>query len=252
VIYITHRFRFALACLLAVLLATVLSQTGKAQDKEQEFTNKSQIKVFHLYNVGKVEEANEIMVALRNMVDPRTKIYLLASTNDVVVNAPPDLLTRIGQVIEELDHPKHAYRLTYTLNESENGRRIGVQHFSMVALLGQRIVLKQGDKVPVLTGSYNTEQKAEQTQFTYLDIGMNFDSTLDEFAHGLRLRSKVEQSSVAAEAATGKMADDPIVRQSLLEGTSVIVPGKPLMLGSIDVVGSTRHIDIEVVAEPLS
>jgi hypothetical protein len=44
---------------------------------------------------------------------------------------------------------------------------------------------------------------------------------------------------------------EPVIRQSVLEGTSVITPGKPLNLGAIDFTGSTRHMDIEVVAEPL-
>jgi hypothetical protein len=37
----------------------------------------------------------------------------------------------------------------------------------------------------------------------------------------------------------------------VLEGTSVVVPGKPINLGAIDIVGSTRHVDIEVVVEQL-
>ncbi len=209
-------------------------------------------RVFHLENVASQNEANEILVAIRVMIDPSDRLDLVSSTSDVVASAPAPELTRIGQIIKELDRPKHPYRITYTLAESDNGKRIGVQHFSMVAILGERVQLKQGDKVPVLTGSYSTEKAAEQSQFTYLDIGMNFVTTLDQFAGGLRLKSRVEQSSVASAPQSGKLADDPIVRQSLLEGTSVLTPGKPLNLGGIDIVGSTRHLDIEVVAEPIS
>lgn len=236
---------------LALAFTAVLPYCLPAQEKASDFYSRSSIKVFHLSNVGKVEEANEIVIALRNMINPQDKIYLVASSNDVVASAPPEELSRIGQLISELDHPKRTYRVTYTLNESDGGRRVGVQHFSMLVLLGQRVVLKQGDKVPVLTGSYSTEKAAEQTQFTYLDVGVNLDTTLDAFAAGLRLRSKVEQSSVAAEPSGSKLADDPIVRQSVLEGTSVIVPGKPMNLGAIDIVGSTRHVDVELVVEQM-
>jgi hypothetical protein len=33
---------------------------------------------------------------------------------------------------------------------------------------------------------------------------------------------------------------------------STITPGKPLTLGTLDVAGTTRHIDIQIVAEPAS
>ncbi len=205
-------------------------------------------RVFHLANVATDAEAQRIDSAIRNMVDPQTKIYLVEETHDIVVSAPAEQIEIVGKLVSELDRPKKAYRLIYTIAESENGKRIGVQHFAMVVLVGQRIMLKQGDKIPVATGSYSSG--TVQTQFTYLDVGMNFDSTLDQFGAGLRLRSKVEQSSGSESVPMGNV-QEPIIRQSTIEGTSVIVPGKPLILGSLDIVGSTRHTDIEVIAEPL-
>ncbi len=208
------------------------------------------IQVFHLTNVAQTNDASEILIALRNMVAPSDKMYLLTTTNDVVVSAPPDQMAEIGRLISELDKPKPIYRLTYTLTESDNGKRIGVQHFGLVVVTGQQALLKQGDKIPVLTGNYNQDSATQQTQFTYIDVGINIDATLDRFAGGLRLRSKVEQSS-AAPPQSGSVPQDPIIRQTLLQGTSVVTIGKPQTVGSIDIVGSTRHIDIEVVAEPI-
>ena len=208
------------------------------------------VQIFHLKNVAQTNDANEIMVALRNMVNPVDKIYLLPSTNDIVVAAPPDQIALMGRLISELDVPKPTYRLTYTLIESDNGRRVGVQHFAMVVVTGQQVVMKQGDKIPILTGNFNKDSTTQQTEFTYIDVGMNIDATLDRFAGGLRLRSQVEQSS-AVSPLPNSVAQDPVIRQSKLQGTSVLTPGKPQTVGSIDIVGSTRHIDIEVIAEPL-
>jgi hypothetical protein len=63
-----------------------------------------------------------------------------------------------------------------------------------------------------------------------------------------RNRSKVEQSSIAEEK-SGVGAGDPIVRQTVIEGTAFLAVGKPLILGSIDISGSTRRLDIEVMME---
>jgi hypothetical protein len=42
---------------------------------------------------------------------------------------------------------------------------------------------------------------------------------------------------------------DAVIRQTVLEGTSFLNPGKAMMLGSVDVPGSTRHLDVEVLME---
>lgn len=108
--------------------------------------------------------------------------------------------------------------------------------------------MKQGSRVPLVTGSEGTGQPAGSTQIQYLDIGLNLDAALDATPDGARVRSKIEQSSVAAER-TAFGAQDPLVRQLVMETTSELTPGKPLLLGSMDVPESTRHIDIDVVLE---
>jgi hypothetical protein len=90
-----------------------------------------------------------------------------------------------------------------------------------------------------------------QTQFTYLDVGMNFDATLTAMGNNALLKSSVEQSSVAPEKSDIGGIQEPIVRQSSLKGVALLAPGKPQMLGSMDIPGSTTHLDIEVLMEPL-
>lgn len=234
----------------AVGLLGSLLLSPSLQAQAPASSGQNPIQVFHLTNVAQANDASEIMVALRNMGNPNDKIYLLPSTNDIVVSAPSDQMALLGHLIAELDQPKPTYRLTYTLTESDNGKRIGVQHFAMVVVTGQQVVMKQGDKIPVLTGNFNKDTATQQTEFTYIDVGMNIDATLDRFAGGLRLRSQVDQSSAVPPMANS-VAQDPVIRQSRLQGTSVLTPGKPQTVGSIDIVGSTRHIDVEVIAEPL-
>jgi len=211
------------------------------------------IKTYYLTSVTQQNDANEILIAMRNMLNPRAKLYLIASQNAILLSAPPDDQALAQRIIKDLDHPHRAYRLTFTLADSENGKRIGIQHFAIIVAAGQRTTLKQGSKVPVMTGS---TKDAQQTQFQYLDVGMNFDVSLSDSPGGLLLKAKVEDSSVGSPSeygnTSGPLAQEPIVHQTALEGTSIVTLGKPLTLGSVDVAGSTRHVDIEVVAEPVS
>ena len=82
------------------------------------------------------------------------------------------------------------------------------------------------------------------SQVQYLDVGLNIEASLD----GDRLRSKVEQTGVAEEK-SGIGSQDPIVRQTTIEATSDMAPGKTLVLGSLDIPGTTRHQEIEATAE---
>jgi hypothetical protein len=61
----------------------------------------------------------------------------------------------------------------------------------------------------------------------------------------------VEDSSVAPQPPEIGGVKEPIIRQATLRGESLLTPGKPLMLGSVDIPGSTSHLDIEVVMQQL-
>jgi len=190
------------------------------------------------------------VVAVRNMLDPQVKIYLVPSQNAIAIRATADEIALAQKIIHDLDKPRKSYRLTYTITELDGGKRVGVQHYSMILTDGQRSVMKQGHKVPVVTGSYSDKTSQTESQVTYLDVGMNFDATLGGYGNGGLLRTKVEQLDMVDEK-SGLGPQDPIVRQSALEGTVNLLPGKPVVLGSLDVPGSTRHLDVDVMMEPL-
>jgi len=207
-------------------------------------------RTFYLKNGNDVNEANEIQTALRNMLDPSDRIYYVPSHNAIVLRATPEQMVLAPQLLSDLDRPRKSYRLTYTITETDQGKRIGTEHFDLIVVSGVRTTLKNGSKIPILTGSYDAGAKEEQTQFTYLDIGLNLDVTVDEAVDGVRLRTKIERSSIAEEpSVVGK--EDPIVRQTVLEGASILMPGKPVILGSLDVAGTTRHLDVDVLMEPV-
>jgi type II secretory pathway component GspD/PulD (secretin) len=240
--------------------ASVWAQTGDTtppdkgiaasrQDNPPARVDTRPMQTYYLANSSQPTDGNEVTIAIRNLLPPDVKIYLVPSQNAIVVRATPDELLLVQKIINDLDRPRKAYRLIYTITETDGDKRVGTQHFAMIVAAGQRTVLKQGSKVPIATGSYSAASTSgAQTQFTYVDVGMNFDATLDEFANGVRLRTKVEQLSVA-EQMSGVSSQDPVIRQSSLEGASFLTLGKPLVLGSMDIPGATRHLDVEVVME---
>jgi type II secretory pathway component GspD/PulD (secretin) len=237
------------------------SDSAKQPNPCQTQTGPISTKVFYLENTkpaapfmsGYRDYANgpaeEIQVALKNMLCPADRVFLMGSQGAIAVQGDSAQLDLAEKLIRQLDRPDKAYRLTYTMTELDGGKTISTQHFSMIALDGQHTSMKEGSKIPVATGSVGKGDDM-QTEFTYLDIGMNFDSSIEEVANGVRLQAKVEQSSLG-QPSTIAGVQEPVVRQTVLQGTSFLTLGKPVMLGSVDVPNTTRHFDIAVVADEL-
>ena len=201
----------------------------------------------YLTNLTQENDANYLVSDLRNML-PQAKVYYVPSQAAISLRASPDDIALAQRILADLDKTKKIYRLTYTMTERDGARTIGVQHFAIVVASGSKTDFKQGSRVPIATGSRNSPSGTPDTEVTYIDVGQEIEATLDSYLDGVRLRTKVVQSSVA-EDKSGVGNSDPVIRQTSLEGTSTLVQGKPLVLGSLDVPGSTRHQEVEVVSE---
>ena len=142
------------------------------------------------------------------------------------------------------------YRLTYTITESDSAKHLGTQHFALTVNPDtNNSEVKLGSRVPIATGSYQPASPSQaNVQFQYVDVGLNIAVHIREFAGGVEVHSKLEQSSVAEEKSTVS-SNDPVIRQATLMNTALLTLGKPVMLGSLDVPGSTRHLDVEVLLE---
>jgi type II secretory pathway component GspD/PulD (secretin) len=235
-----------LAMLLAMPTRAAFAQEDTAKVPKER--REAIYKVFYIKNPAELNDANEILTALRNLINPSAKVYMDVGQKAILIRSTPEDLELAQRIISDLDKARKAYRVTYTLTDMDGTKRVGTQHFSLNLTPGQRATLKDGSKIPVATGTYTAGSASSQLQMTYLDVGMNFDATLTEIADGGVLKSKVERSSIAEEK-SGVGEQDPVVRQAVVDGTYLLPLGKPVMLGSMDIPASTRHLDIEVMLE---
>jgi type II secretory pathway component GspD/PulD (secretin) len=205
-------------------------------------------RTLYLASAGQ-RDAEDVLSDLRNML-PRAKLYYIPSQSAISVRGTPEDIQLAQKILSDVDRSAKTYRLTYTITELDGGKQTGKQDFTLVVSSGAKTVLKQGTKVPIVTGVFNESSSKANSQVQYLDVGLNFEASLEGHGDGLRLRSKIEQSRVADET-SGVGAQDPIVHQTTLEEVSTLTPGKPLMLGSLDIPGTTRKQQIEVSSEPV-
>jgi general secretion pathway protein D len=105
---------------------------------------------------------------------------------------------------------------------------------------GQRATLKIGSKIPIATGSYSagaatgvTAGIGVQTQFTYLDVGVNIDMTPTiHLDREVSLKIKVEVSSQTSSVTISSVTE-PIIGQRSIEHTIQLKEGEPSILAGI-------------------
>lgn len=137
------------------------------------------------------------------------------------------------------------YRLDFSFNEIADGKTVNTRHYSMNLVAGNPNEIKIGTRVPVAVSSSPTAPSPMQYQ--YLDVGTNIWSQLREHSDELSLAVRAEVSNL--DVTTGDHAGaflPPVVRQIKIDGETLLVVGKPLLIGSVDDPNSKRQFQLEV------
>ena len=251
----THRFTRAVVTAAVALALVTIPQGASAQTKPEGTppsdarpttqTVPETVRTFFLTNVSEQNDFNDIQTDLRNVL-PKAKIYGLQTQNAITLRATAEDMEIAQKLIADIDQARRLYRLTYTITDIDGGKRIGSQQFTLLVTSGEKSTFKQGSRVPIMTGT--TDGQAANTQMQYMDVGLSIEARTSGSPDSLKIHSKIEESSLGDEKPVGA-AQDPVVRQTLFDEASVLSQGKPLVLGSLDLSGTTRSQEIAVVAE---
>lgn len=145
--------------------------------------------------------------------------------------------------------PVQPYRMDFAFNELADGKVVNTRHYSMNLTAGEANEIKIGARVPVATGS---TASIDMVQWQYLDVGTNIWAQLRD--HGdemiLAVRSEVSNLDTSSDSEHVK-GSNPIVRQIKISGTTLLVVGKPILIGSMDDPNSKRQFQLEVTVTKL-
>jgi hypothetical protein len=137
------------------------------------------------------------------------------------------------------------YKLDYVFSELQDNRRVNARSYTVLLRVTEKVVLKIGSRVPIVTG--NSKDNGNQIQ--YLDVGANIDCRVkQEFDSGIELMTSAETTTLVAEPVGGNQPGDPVIRGMKYELDNVVPLGKQTLLGSGDEVDGTRRLQIEVTA----
>ncbi len=146
--------------------------------------------------------------------------------------------------------PVQPYRLDFSFNEVTDGKIANTRHYSMDLTAGESNEIKIGTRVPVETGTSNPNIPGAM-QIQYLDVGTNIWAQLRERGDELMLVVRGEVSNLDMDSGHASGISAPVVRQIKISGDTLLVVGKPILIGSADDPNSKRQFQLEVTVTKL-
>jgi type II secretory pathway component GspD/PulD (secretin) len=226
----------------------------KAQATDVNDATKVEAKSYEtLYLNGATSPSDpaDVIRDLRSML-PRATVVYVEAQHAISIYGTAEDIALAKQVLAGVDRPMKSYQLTYTLTETGGGQAPEAQQVVLRVVRGGSAQVKQGTRVPIVTGTNGPDSKTPDNQVQYVDVGLMIRAVLDGAQDHLRLHTVVEQSQVAERSSVG--LPDPVIRQTSLDGTSTLAEGKQVALGSLDIPGnapdSARRMKVEVTVEP--
>ncbi|MGA7401228.1 MAG: cohesin domain-containing protein [Candidatus Sulfotelmatobacter sp.] len=292
-----------------------VAQDNPAKRKELE---QSVLKTFYLQNLSQPTELQDVVNAIRAVLDVQ-RVQQLLSQNALVVRGTPDQIALAEKLVDDLDKsrpevivdiavlqiskdksrtlgllppasatvtlqsninttPTTTTTTTTTsstgstglelntlgnLNATDFQVSIGSANLSAVmgdsdtkmlqnpqvrALDNQKATLKIGERVPVATGSFQPGiggvgiNPLVNTQFQYLDVGVNIDVTPHVHAdREVTLKITMEISSVVGQSSIGGISQ-PIIGQKKIEHEIRLRDGESSLIGGIFDDSQTRSL----------
>src|SRR5580700_3185692 len=293
-----------------------VAQDNAAKRKELE---QSVLKTFYLSNLSQASELQDVVNAIRSVLDVQ-RVQQLLSQNAVVVRGTPDQIALAQKLVEDLDkaHPEVLVDIAVMEVSKDKSRTLGlspptsislqlqenlntsttsttsttgttgtssspginlnslaninatnfqvtipsanlstlmgdsdtklIQNPQVRALDGQKATLKIGERVPVATGSFQPGiggvgiNPLVNTQFQYLDVGVNIEITPRVHQGGeVTLKLVMEISSVTGQASIGGISQ-PIIGQRKIEHEIRLKDGEANLQGGIFTESETRSL----------
>lgn len=147
--------------------------------------------------------------------------------------------------------PVQPYRLDFSFNEVLEGKIVNVRRYSMNLTAGNSDEIKIGTRVPVAVSVTPSNSGSPVPSFQYMDIGTNLWSQLREHGDELMLAVRGDVSNLDMDSGERAGASAPVVRQIKISGDTLLVVGKPILIGSADDPNSKRQFQLEVTVTKL-
>jgi len=147
--------------------------------------------------------------------------------------------------------PPEVYKVELTMRDATDASaKAGRRYVILIDTHGSG-TFRIGSREPVASGSFQPGvggvgvNPLVNTQYTYVDTGVNIDCRLEQVDNKLQLRADIDISSIVPHEKSA--VPNPAIGQLKLTVTALVVPGKRTVVASIDDPVTNRKFDLEAL-----
>ncbi len=136
---------------------------------------------------------------------------------------------------------ENVYKVEFNIRDGNESAKAG-RRYTMLINNGTKGVFKLGSRVPVVTGSF---QPGGNTQFTYIDVGVNIECSIAEHGPSVGLNASIDLSMIAPPEKGVPPAPNPTITQIRFNLNADLPPGKSTAVTMVDDPVTTRKFEVE-------
>lgn len=154
----------------------------------------------------------------------------------------------LSAVAQERKEPQRAfYKVEFIIHDGSPAASKAGRRYVMTVDTLDNGIYRVGSRVPYVTGpNYVNNQNQPTPQFQYMDVGVNIDCRLQEAGPKVALRGNIDVSSFVP-AEKGAAVPNPTLNTLRISLNSLVSPGHPAVVGSIDDPVTMRKFEVEAV-----
>jgi hypothetical protein len=139
------------------------------------------------------------------------------------------------------------YKVEFVFHDGRDAAAMTDRRYTLLVNELQKAVFKIGSRNPIVSGSFQpaTAGSVTNTQYTYVDIGVNIECVVRESGGKIALHGSLDLSDIAPHDSTAASARNPTIRQTRLELDTTVELGKPTVVASIDDPATARKLLVE-------
>src|SRR5215471_2063657 len=142
------------------------------------------------------------------------------------------------------------YKVVFLIYELEDGKKINERTYTLpvtsVDGKPRDSSLRVGTRVPIATASTTSDKAVWQ----YIDIGLNIDCSVTEQGDKFIVHGGITLSSLAIpeQGTDQRSGGNPVVREVRENFTTLVPPGKPTLVTTMDDINSKKRTQVEITA----
>ncbi|HEV2448153.1 MAG TPA: hypothetical protein VGS58_19615 [Candidatus Sulfopaludibacter sp.] len=146
--------------------------------------------------------------------------------------------------------PTDVYKVELTMRDATDASAKSGRHYTILVDIRGAGTFKIGNREPVASGSFmpgtggTGVNPLVNTQYTYIDTGVNIECRLEPADAKLQLRADIDISSVMQQKTA---VPNPAIGQLKLAVNALVVPGKRTVIASVDDPVTNRKFDVEAL-----